>query len=133
MKVDIQTQSFDITESIRNHVEERTEATLHNFSEYIQTVHVHLSDTNANKGGIDKHCLVQVDLIKLPSVIVEDTEKDLYLAINNTLHRAGRAVRKSLERKQTLSRNIDKGALHEPDLSNEAVVGDDELPEFRPN
>ena len=115
MKIDIQTQSFSLTDAIREHVEQRLEAMIHHFGERILNIHVHLSDVNGTKGGEDKHCLLHIELQKLPTVIIEDTKENLYNAIDNTIHRAERAVRKTLERKQTLSRHVDKSVHQEPD------------------
>ena len=119
MKIDIQTQSFSLTDAIQEHVEQRLEAMIHHFGERILKIHAHLSDVNGSKGGEDKRCLIHIELQKLPTVIIEDTEANLYSAIDNASHRAERAVRKTLERKQTLSRHVDKSVHQEP---NEAAI-----------
>ncbi len=102
--IDIQAQNFTLTDAIKSHIEHKLEAMIHHFGDRIINVHVHLSDVNGPKGGDDKHCLVHVELQKLPTVITEDSEENLYAAIDNCCHRAERAVRKTLERKQTLAR-----------------------------
>ena len=47
---------------------------------------------------------MHVELEKMPTVVVEDSEENLYATIDNCCHRAERAVRKAMERKQTLAR-----------------------------
>ncbi len=102
--IDIQAQNFSLTEGIKTHIEQKLEPINQHFGEYINTIHVHVSDQNGPKGGDDKHCLIHIELNKLPTVIIEDNEEDLYTAIDNCCHRAERAVRKSVEKKQTLER-----------------------------
>lgn len=112
MKIDIQTQNFSLTPAIKKHINRHCGTMIHHFSNRIINVHVHLSDINGiKKRGQDKRCLVHIELHKLPTIIIENTENDLYDAINKASHRAQRAVRKALERKQTRSRHIHMPAL----------------------
>lgn len=105
MKVDIQTQNFSLTPAIEQHIKRHCGAMIHHFSSSIINVHIHLSTTNGNKSGKDKRCLVHITLHKLPTIIIEQTENDLYDSINKASHRAQRALRKALERKKTLTRH----------------------------
>jgi len=102
--IDIQAQNFSLTDAIKTHTEQKLETMIHHYGDRIINVHVHLSDVNGPKGGEDKHCLIHVELHKLSTVVIEDSEKNLYAAIDNCCHRAERSVRKALEKKQTLSR-----------------------------
>ena len=60
-----------------------------------------LSDINGPHGGADKRCHLQVVLAGLPDVVVEDTEADLYVAIDRATDRAGRTVVRRIDRQQT--------------------------------
>ena len=102
--IDIQAQNFSLTDAIKSHIEQKLEPMHSHFGDRIINTHVHLSDENGPKGGPDKHCLIRVELQKLPTVVIEGTEENLYASIDNCCHRAERAVRKTLERKQTLAR-----------------------------
>ncbi len=112
MKIDIQTQNFSLTPAIKKHIKQHCGTMIHHFSNHIINVHVHLSATNASKRGRDIRCLVHIELHRLPTIIIENTENDLYDVINKASHRAQRAVRKALERKQTRARHILMPALH---------------------
>ena len=118
MKIDIQTQNFSLTPAIKKHINQHCGTIIHYFHNNIINIHIHLSDTNAGKGGKDKRCLIHIELHKLPTIIIEDTENNLYDAINKASHRAQRAVRKSLERKSTRARHINKPASLGIDLHN---------------
>ena len=102
--IDIQSQNFSVTEAMKTHTEEKLQPMIHNYGDRIINVHVHLSDENGPKGGEAQHCLIHVELQKMPTVVIEDSEENLYAAIDNCCHRAERAVRKAMEKRQTLSR-----------------------------
>ena len=102
--IDIQVQHFSLTEAMENHIKQKLSPMHQHFGDRILSAHVHLSDVNGPKGGENKKCLIHVELQKLPTVIVEDTQDNLYTSIDNCCHSAERAVRKSLERQQTLAR-----------------------------
>ncbi|HHL18252.1 MAG TPA: ribosome-associated translation inhibitor RaiA [Thiothrix sp.] len=112
MKIDIQTQNFSLTPAIKKHINQHCGTMIHHFSNHIINVHIHLSDINGSKRGKDKRCLVHIELHRLPTIIIENTEHDLYNAINKASHRAQRAVRKALERKQTRERHSYTPAVH---------------------
>ena len=102
--IDIQVQNFTLTEAMETHIKQKLEPMNNNFDDRILSTHVHLSDVNGPKGGESKKCLIHVELEKLPTVVVEDTEERLFIAIDSCCNSAERAVRKSLERQQTLAR-----------------------------
>ena len=109
--IDVQARNFTLTDAIDKHTRDKLEPMIHNFGDRILKVTVHMSDDNGPKGGIDKHCHIHVDLKKLPTVVIEDSEENLYTAIDLATHRAERAVRKTLEKAQTKARNVDKSAI----------------------
>ncbi len=110
--IDVQARNFTLTDAIEDHTKQKLEHMIHHFGDNILKIVVHLSDENGPKGGDDKHCHIHIEMKKLPTVVIEDSEENLYTAIDNCCHRAERAVRKTLERKQTLARNIDKSAIN---------------------
>lgn len=111
--IDIQARNFTLTDAIEIHTRQKLEHMLHNFGDRILKVTVHMSDDNGPKGGIDKHCHIHVNMKKLPTVVIEDSEENLYTAIDNATHRAERAVRKTIEKVQTKARHVDKTAINE--------------------
>lgn len=111
--IDVQARNFTLTEAISNHTHQKLEAMLHHFGDKILKIVVHLSDDNGPKGGIDKHCHIHVEMKKLPTVVIEDSEENLYTAIDKATHRAERAVRKSVQKAQSKARQVDKSAINE--------------------
>ena len=110
--IDVQARNFSLTDAISTHTHQKLETMLHHFGDKILKVVVHLSDDNGPKGGVDKHCHIHVEMKKLPTVVIEDSEENLYTAIDNATHRAERAVRKSVEKVQSKARHVDKTAIN---------------------
>ncbi|MCU7800372.1 MAG: HPF/RaiA family ribosome-associated protein [gamma proteobacterium symbiont of Lucinoma myriamae] len=102
MQIDIQTRKFSLTDALRSYAEQRLRSTLTCCDDFIQRVVMCLSDINGPRGGTDKHCHLQVVLKGLPDVIIEDTETNLYVAIDRATDRAGRTVVRKIDRHQTL-------------------------------
>ncbi len=102
MQIDIQARHFTLTDALRNHAEHRIRLALTCCDDHIQRIMVRLSDINGPRGGVDKHCHIQVVLAGLPDVVIEDTEADMYVAINRATDRAGRTLVRKVNRQQTL-------------------------------
>ncbi|NOZ52108.1 MAG: HPF/RaiA family ribosome-associated protein [Gammaproteobacteria bacterium] len=105
MQIDIQARNFPLTDALRNHIERRLGFALSTRDDHIQRVMVRLSDINGPRGGADKCCHIQVILTHLPDVVIEDTEVDLYVAIDRAADRAGRTIGRRLSRQRIRSRS----------------------------
>ena len=103
MKIVIKTRNFLLTEALQSHAERRLRFALTFCNARIRRISVRLSDVNGPRGGIDKCCSLQVVLIGLPDVVVKDIETDLYVAIDRAANRAGRTIRRRLERQSDLA------------------------------
>jgi ribosomal subunit interface protein len=99
MLIEVQAHGFDLTDALRSHVERRVRFALSHRGYTIARVRVRLADVNASRGGIDKRCLVRVQLDGLPEVLVEDVQPDLYSAVDQATGRASRSVSRALERR----------------------------------
>ena len=105
MQINIHPRSFPLTTALRSHVERRLGFALSARDDYILRIAVRLSDINGPRGGADKCCHIQVVLPHLPDVVIEDTETDLYTAINRAADRAGRTVWRRLARQHDRGRS----------------------------
>jgi ribosome-associated translation inhibitor RaiA len=85
-----------MTDALENHVHKRLDFTLSRAGRRVRSVDVRLSDINGPRGGIDKRCLIEIRLDDLPIVVVDDTQADLYTAIDRAATRAGRTVMRRL-------------------------------------
>jgi len=98
MRFQIQGNRISVGEELRDYLDLRLRFALSRFQHRIRSVAVGLKDLNGPRGGVDKHCRIRVELIPSGSVTVAETDADLRAAIAHAAERAGRTVRRKLER-----------------------------------
>jgi len=104
--MDIQSQGFPLTDGLRDYLMKRLAYGLNHGDESITRVTVRLSDINGPRGGADKRCLIEVRLKAAPAVVIEDTEADLYVAIDRAAERAGRTLARRLARQREFAPDL---------------------------
>ena len=104
MRVTIQTNGFEMTSALRAYTEQRLATALGWAREHMHKLVVWLSDINGPRGGVDKRCKIQVQLGGGREVIIEDTEADLYAAIDRAADRADRALVRKVARTRDFAR-----------------------------
>jgi putative sigma-54 modulation protein len=102
MNIDIKALGFSLTEGLRAHVADRINISLGRFSARLNRVVIRLSDVNGPRGGIDKRCQLQLLIDGNQTVVVQDHEADLYLAVNRATDRAAHSLARLLRRSRTL-------------------------------
>jgi ribosomal subunit interface protein len=117
MSIGIQSRGFALTEALREHVNKRLHFTLARGGNRVHRVEVRLSDVNGPRGGNDKRCLIVVSLSGMPNVVVEDTQRDLYAAIDRATARVGRAMLRRLALNSWRARSL--SAVQAPQWSAE--------------
>jgi len=114
MQIDIQARGFKLTEGLREYVERRLRFVFGSTRRSVRRISVRLSDQNGPRGGDDMRCRMQVSLAAAPSVSIEDTEANLYVAIDRAADRIGRTVTRRVERlrkDRRISRLLPGGAF----------------------
>jgi len=106
VQMDIQSQGFSLTDGIRDYVMKRLAYALAHGDAAITRIIVRLSDINGPRGGDDKRCLIEVRLKAATAVVIEDTETDLYVAIDRAAERAGRTLARRLARQREFAPSI---------------------------
>lgn len=99
MQTIIQSKGFELTQALQDYTHKRLSYAVSFASEYIQRITVRLSDINGPRGGEDKRCKLVLKMQGMPSVVIEDTESNLYAAIDRAVERAGRTLARALKRK----------------------------------
>lgn len=100
MRIDIHTSGFELTDGIREHTQRRLQFALSWASYEVRKVVVRLSDINGPRGGKDKRCNILIPLTRSADIVIEDTEADLYVAIDRAVERAERSLARRLERQR---------------------------------
>ena len=96
MKIQIRKCDVDVTDGLRVHVERRLGLALARFADRIGRVIVRFSRADDDASGGHKRCQIEVGLRPL-SLDVEDTDVDLFAAVNHATDRASRSVARALE------------------------------------
>jgi ribosomal subunit interface protein len=106
MQIEIQARDFTLTEALGNYIEQRINFALSSRYDQIRRIRVRLLDINGPRGGIDKRCQIHISLPRLRDIVIEDTEPDLYVAIDRATDRATRTVHRRLARQFFKNRKI---------------------------
>ena len=118
MQVDIQSRNFTLTDGLRDYLTKRLAYGLTAGDAAIRRVIVRLTGVNGPRVGEDKRCHIEVRLRGIPDVVIEDTQTDLYVAIDRATERAGRALVRRLGQRR---------AFAPPVRGGEGVPGSDGL------
>lgn len=110
MQTHIQSRGFSLTQALREYTQRRLLYAVSFARDHIRKVTVRLSDINGPRGGTDKRCQLVVTLENMPSVVIEDTESNLYTAIDRAVERAGRTVSRVMARKHSHRSGLSTGA-----------------------
>ena len=97
MKIQIPEGDVDVTAVLRVHVERRLGLALARFADRIGRVTVRFSHADGGAGGGTKRCRIEVGL-RPRRLDVEDTDVDLFAALNHATDRASRSVARALDR-----------------------------------
>ena len=97
IKIQIRKTVVDMTDALRTHLERRLGLALSRFADRIGTVFVRLSHAAGDGRGSHKRCQIEVGL-RPQRVKVEDTDADLFAAVNHAADRVSRTVAHALER-----------------------------------
>ena len=133
MNIAIQSSGLVLTESLRAYVYRRLETSLG--WALTRKLAVWLSDINGPRGGRDKRCKIQISLDNGKTVVIEDTEDDMYVAIDRAAERADRALARQLSRSRAFTHDkvtalapVD-AAVTDDDVLLEDTVFDDTVAE----
>jgi len=96
IKIHIRNHDVDITDVLRIHVERRLGLALARFADRIGRVMVRFSHAAGEGNAGHKRCQIEVGL-RPQRVDAEDTDADLFAAVNHATDRASRSVARALE------------------------------------
>ena len=103
MQVIFETRDPDAA-ALRGLVERRVHFVMRRVSAQLARVRVLLSDTNGPRGGVDKHCQLELKTDRGGTLHVSALATDWRVAINDALARAGTTLSRSGQRKRRLLR-----------------------------
>lgn len=98
MQLEIRGRGVEITKRLRGHIERRLGFALRRFARRIKSVLVRVGDLNGPRGDIDRGCHVAIVLAPSTTVVMEDRNSDLYVAIDRVADKTGRYIGRRLKR-----------------------------------
>jgi len=96
MKIQIPKCDVDVTAVMRDHVERRLGLALARFADQIGRVIVRFSYVDGDASGGHTRCRIEVGM-RPQRLDVEDTDVDLFAAVNHATDRASRSVARAFE------------------------------------
>lgn len=116
MQIEIQTRDFPMTDALADYIKRRIHFVLGSRFDQIRRIQVRLMDINGPRGGDDKRCQLQISLPRQHDIVIEDTETDLYVAIDRATDRAGRTLNRRLKRQSDKKRKVIVPHKHVPEF-----------------
>lgn len=100
MQIHIQSLGFTLTEGLREQTERRLRLALGSVTGHVREVAIRLTDVNGPRGGVDKRCTLRARMEGSPTVVIEQQDADLYVAIDHAAARLRRTVSRRLDKIQ---------------------------------
>ena len=104
MRIGILSRGLALTQAIRDYAHRRLKTALNRYEPMLASVQVRVADVNGPRGGVDKHCVVEVRGPTLAPIIVRERDADLYVALDRAADRVDRATARRLGRARDLAR-----------------------------
>lgn len=100
MKVDIQARGFPLTEALAQAIDHQIANVRQALADRLTALQVRLSDANADRGGIDKCCMVSVTASGGLRYVANGIDADMYRAIAAAFDRLRRAAQDDTRRRR---------------------------------
>ena len=104
MRFDIRIQKLDLHEELSRYIERRLRFSLSRLVSRLRVVNVRVFDVNGPRGGVDKYCRITAHLLPSETVVMQEVDADLFVAID----RATRRIARTFTRRLTLKRDLRK-------------------------
>jgi putative sigma-54 modulation protein len=98
MEVEIRIQGIDLAEAVRTYTARRIRFALGRFTSRVGRVVIRVFDVNGTRGGVDQCCHISAELLPSGKVVLEQTDAELFTAIDRSAERVGQAVRREIQR-----------------------------------
>jgi putative sigma-54 modulation protein len=122
MQIFIQARGFDLSAGFARACRASHSLRARLGHQHVRKVSIRLSDLNGPRGGEDKRCSIQVAVPGAADVLIEDTEPDLYVAIDRAADRAGRTLARQVARQ----REYRHDSPRDGNTKNAAIAGEAE-------
>ena len=98
MEVEVRILDTDLADAVRNYTVRRLRFALGRFASRMGRIVVRISDTNGVRGGIDQSCHISAELRPSGRVVLDQSDADLFTAIDRASERVGQAFKREIQR-----------------------------------
>ena len=114
MNVQIHASDCTLTDGLREHIAWRVAYATSQGRDAVSRIVVHLSNVNNGpRGSVDKCCSVELCLKDMQSLVIEDVQADLNVAIDRAFERVSRSLHRRLTQRRDFAR-VSLGHQHTP-------------------
>lgn len=103
MQIQIHAESIGLTSGLHDYIAKRLAYALSHGRDEVTRIVVRLSDVNGPRGGVDKRCAIEIRLKGDSTIAIDDTQVDLYVAIDRAAERTRRTLDRRIARRQRLA------------------------------
>jgi putative sigma-54 modulation protein len=96
MKINIQSRQVELDKDIEAHIQRKLKLAFSRVEHNITSIYISLSDVTSKIGLSNTHCHLQIGIIDMPDMVIEDTQSDLYFAIDRVLQKASHSLTRKL-------------------------------------
>lgn len=106
-----------LTRELIGHIEQRAEVASKQFGEAIREIKIGMVDLNGPRGGVDKRCQLQFVYGQEKPLVVTETNRNIFAAVNRAFSVATQFVRRRIKQRHQRIR-----AATRPDLTVPALI-----------
>ena len=96
MKIDIQNCLSELDQSIEEDIQLKLRLALSKMAAYISCITFIISENISPNGNTEKHCSLTWSLYRMPNIVIEETQVDLYFVIDRVIQKATRSLSRKL-------------------------------------
>ena len=100
MKISFHTSQIDISDSEKSYLNSKVLFRFSRFQDQVKSISVYLSDLNGPKGGLDKQCVMKIQVHNIKEIVVTSEGESLVSVVDNSAVRAKSAFLRIQRKKQ---------------------------------
>ena len=131
MQVELIIRNADLAKILRNYADRRLHFALSRFGDRVDRVMVTVSESSEGERTSEKHCSIRVDLKPFGQVFAQETDPDVYAAIDRAAGRIGRLLALRLERNTEMPRAASRPGRPKPGEERRPTPSRRPFPVFR--
>lgn len=97
MQIEWQYEHLDHSDALQEFAEKKLDRIDRRWGDRITRLRIFVSDINANKGGVDKHCTMEARVAGIDPVVAETMAADIYDAVKGAVDKLVHALEHAID------------------------------------